>query len=208
MKVLIYGHSQAQPTGMGDDMVKALGKLKVGVKRVGIQGKNDGQLLKLLPDRVGDISGYDKVLLYGYGNDSTKEQTQKLVQYLGPQRTILIIPPINLDRVVEGTTPEARLERQKQRVVELKALLGIPVYGIWGYKKDFKSDIIHMRPGSQAGAALVPYLLAELGLQTPPPDVQEGSALGSVLLVAGAALVGFMLARRNRARPPLARMRD
>jgi hypothetical protein len=42
MKVLIYGHSQSQPTGMGDDMVKALGKAKVSVKRLGLQGRNDG----------------------------------------------------------------------------------------------------------------------------------------------------------------------
>jgi LPXTG-motif cell wall-anchored protein len=173
VNVLIYGHSQAQPTGMGDDMVKALGKAKVKVKRLGLQGRNDGGLLKEI-DKLGDISGYDKVLLYGYGNDSTREQTQKLLAHLGPQRTILIVPPINLDRPNVGE-PGPRIEAQKKRVRELSELLKIPVFGIWGGAKDFKSDKIHMRSGSGAGKPLVQRLLAELGL---PYDAAVAAMLG------------------------------
>lgn len=191
MKVLIYGHSQSQPTGMGDDMVKALGKAKVSVKRVGIHSMNDGQLLKLIPERVGDISGYDRILLYGHGNNSTREQTQKLVAHLGPQRTILIVPPINLDRPNVGE-PGPRLEMQKKRVKELSELIGIPVFGIWGGAKDFKSDKIHMRSGSEAGKPLVQRLLAELGL---PHDAAVAAMLTKDQVAGsrgGVVVAGFM----------------
>jgi|688.fasta_scaffold128657_2 hypothetical protein len=220
MKVLIYGHSQSQPTGMGDDMVKALGKAKVSVKRLGLQGRNDGGLLNEI-GKLGDIGGYDKVLLYGYGNDSKREQTQKLLAHLGPQRTILIVPPINLDRPNVGE-PGPRIEAQKKRVKELSELLGIPVFGIWGGAKDFKSDKIHMRSGSEAGKPLVQRLLAELGLPYDPAVAAKlekeqvsgsrgGSALplpasatpasaagGIALLLLGAGALAFAIYRRRK----------
>jgi hypothetical protein len=220
MKVLIYGHSQAQPTGMGDDMVKALGKAKVSVKRLGLQGRNDGGLLNEI-GKLGDIGGYDKVLLYGYGNDSKREQTQKLLAHLGPQRTILIVPPINLDRPNVGE-PGPRIEAQKKRVTELSELLGIPVFGIWGGAKDFKSDKIHMRSGSEAGKPLVQRLLAELGLPYDPAvaaklekeqvsgsrggsalplpaSATPASAAGSVvLLLLGAGALAFAIYRKQK----------
>jgi hypothetical protein len=220
MKVLIYGHSQAQPTGMGDDMVKALGKAKVSVKRLGLQGRNDGGLLNEI-GKLGDIGGYDKVLLYGYGNDSKREQTQKLLAHLGPQRTILIVPPINLDRPNVGE-PGPRIEAQKKRVKELSELLGIPVFGIWGGAKDFKSDKIHMRSGSEAGKPLVQRLLAELGLPYDPAvaaklekeqvsgsrggsalplpaSATPASAAGSVvLLLLGAGALAFAIYRKQK----------
>ena len=191
---LVYGHSQAQPSGMGDDMVAALKKRKVKVKRVGLQGRNDGGLLREYDKQgLGDPSQYDAVFLYGYGNDSTREQTKKLVAFLGPERTVLIIPPINLDRVVKGMTTEERLERQKQRVRELPEELGIPVYGIWGYAKDFKSDDVHMLPGSQVSKDLVEQILS---------DLESGRQGVSPLLIVGgmvaAAAVLALAARKRR----------
>jgi hypothetical protein len=205
---------------MGDDMVKALGKAKVSVKRLGLQGRNDGGLLNEI-GKLGDIGGYDKVLLYGYGNDSKREQTQKLLAHLGPQRTILIVPPINLDRPNVGE-PGPRIEAQKKRVKELSELLGIPVFGIWGGAKDFKSDKIHMRSGSEAGKPLVQRLLAELGLPYDPAvaaklekeqvsgsrggsalplpaSATPASATGSVvLLLLGAGALAFAIYRKQK----------
>jgi hypothetical protein len=205
---------------MGDDMVKALGKAKVSVKRLGLQGRNDGGLLNEI-GKLGDIGGYDKVLLYGYGNDSKREQTQKLLAHLGPQRTILIVPPINLDRPNVGE-PGPRIEAQKKRVKELSELLGIPVFGIWGGAKDFKSDKIHMRSGSEAGKPLVQRLLAELGLPYDPAvaaklekeqvsgsrggsalplpaSATPASAAGSVvLLLLGAGALAFAIYRKQK----------
>jgi hypothetical protein len=205
---------------MGDDMVKALGKAKVSVKRLGLQGRNDGGLLNEI-GKLGDIGGYDKVLLYGYGNDSKREQTQKLLAHLGPQRTILIVPPINLDRPNVGE-PGPRIEAQKKRVKELSELLGIPVFGIWGGAKDFKSDKIHMRSGSEAGKPLVQRLLAELGLPYDPAVAAKlekeqvsgsrgGSALplpasatpasaagGIALLLLGAGALAFAIYRKQK----------
>lgn len=190
LKVLIYGHSQAQPTGLADDMVKALGKLKVKVTRVGIAGKNDGQLLSLLDNRVGDISGYDRILLYGYGNSSTRPQTHKLLTHLGKSRTVLVIPPINLDREGVGP-PEPRLEAQKRRLRELPEEFGVPVFGIWGYRKDFRQDQIHMRPGTAPGKVLVEDLLVAIGLK-------QRAGLPPFVVAAVAAVLAFGAWRLSR----------
>lgn len=44
-KALVFGHSQAQPTGMGDDLVHALALRGWQVSRTGLQGRNDRRLL-------------------------------------------------------------------------------------------------------------------------------------------------------------------
>jgi hypothetical protein len=104
----------------------------------------------------------------------------------------------------------------------LSELLGIPVFGIWGGAKDFKSDKIHMRSGSEAGKPLVQRLLAELGLPYDPAvaaklekeqvsgsrggsalplpaSATPASAAGSVvLLLLGAGALAFAIYRKQK----------
>lgn len=189
--VLVYGHSQAQPSGMGDDMVAALKAKGVKFKRVGLQGRNDGGLLQEYADQgLGDPAQYDTIFLYGHGNNSTEAQTQKLVAFLGPERTVLVLPPVNVDRVVPDATAEQRLAKQKQRLDTFPGLLGVPVYGIWGNAQDFKNDEVHMRPGTKVGKGLVARMLQD----------REGGSIAPGLLVGGLVALAVVLALATRRR--------
>ena len=161
MNALVYGHSQAQPTGMGDDMVAALKKRKIKVTRLGLQGRSDKALIKE-SGKLGDVSGFDLVFLYCGGNNSTREDTLKLVEHFGPKRVVAILPPINLDRDV-GTPNEQRIANQQSYQATVQTLA--PTYRLEGGRAaDFKKDQIHLRSGTAAGKALVEKILTDLGV--------------------------------------------
>lgn len=161
MKVLIYGHSQAQPTGMGDDMMAALKKRKIKATRLGLQGRSDKALLKE-SDKLGDVRGFDLVILYCGGNNSTREDTLKLVEHFGPKRTVAVLPPINLDRIVDIPN-EQRIAKQKDYQATVQKL--VPTYRLEnGRAGDFKKDQIHLRSGTAIGKALAEKILTDLGV--------------------------------------------
>lgn len=205
MKALIYGHSQAQPTGMGDDMVNALKKRKVEVKRLGLQGRNDKQLLKE-SDKLGDVSGFDLVFLYCGGNDSDRADTLKLVEHFGPKRVVAILPPINLDRVVDIPN-EQRIAKQQNYQAAVQKLA--PTYRLEGGRAaDFKKDKIHLRSGTAVGKALVEKILTDLGVGVSGGSTPAGSPAGVspaglptpglALVAAGAAALLLVLWFRSR----------
>lgn len=204
MKVLIYGHSQAQPTGMGDDLVAALKKAKVEVKRLGLQGRNDKQLVEQ-SGQLGDTSGFDRVVLYCAGNNSKLNDTLGLIKHFGEQRVIVVMPPLNVDRVVAGKTLEQRREEWANYRNALSMV--VPVVQLEGTKADFKKDEIHLKSGTAAGKAfaqnLVEYILGAAPAAPPvqpaaPPAATAGggSTLLTVLGVVGLAGIAYWVLRR------------
>lgn len=212
MKAVVYGHSQAQPTGMGDDMVAGLKKRGYSVNRVGLQGKNDKGLLDNI-DVLGDISDADRVFLYAGGNSDkpTVNDLRALIQALGPDRTTVILPPVNLDR------PTSAVVKQQAKNASNKAGIQdlVPVYTVAGHAADFKADSIHMRAGTAISKQLVNTILdapapqgSDLGdatdstgdaadTDTAPTDESDYTLLWLVVAVVGGALLAKKLAGRK-----------
>lgn len=183
---LIYGHSQAQPTGMGDDLLAALMSKNVAVKRVGLQGRGDAALLAEAPGALGDVSGYDKVFLFAGGNSmvQTAADLRKLVEYFGPKRTVVILSPVNLDRDAASVSSlQARNEGNRKGIEDL-----VPVYSVEAHKGSFKDDGIHMRAGSPESVAVAKKVLDDLG----------GTKAMSWIVIGGLALAGVLLALSRR----------
>lgn len=201
MKVLIYGHSQSQPTGMGDDLVAALKKLKVQNKRLGLQGRSDKALLAEV-GKLGNVSGFDRVVLYCGGNNSTIPDTIKLINHFGAQRVTAVLPPMNVDRTVPNMTLEQRREHAAAYREAIKPL--VPVFQIEGHAADFKKDEIHLRSGTAIGKDLAQKLLENLGLpanaaSTPEPaPAASGSNIGLIVGIGAAAVLAFALWRARR----------
>lgn len=183
---LIYGHSQAEPTGMGDDLVAALKAAGVQVSRVGRHGKNDKQLLALAPD-LGDVSVYDRVFLFCGGNSDKPQwqNTRKLIQYFGASRVIAILPPINTSRNADIVA--AARERRRANTEGIADL--VRVYAIDAGGDEFKGDEVHMRPGTPTSKALAARLVAEM---------EGGSSTPWVLAVGlGSAIAWWWIRRRS-----------
>ncbi len=163
-KALVYGHSQAQPTGMGDDLVKALHLRGWQVSRTGLQGRNDRRLLAEA-SALGDIAGHDLVFLYAGGNSDrpSVRSLRALVQHFGPHRTIVILPPINVDGPPElVVTLRTRNRGNREGIADL-----VKVYDLEAPGAAFKPDGRHMRAGTPAGAALVAQILRDIAIETP-----------------------------------------
>jgi hypothetical protein len=190
VKVLIYGHSQAQPTGMGDDLVAALKKAKVEVKRLGLQGRNDKQLVEQ-SGQLGDTSGFDRVVLYCAGNNSKLNDTLGLIQHFGEKRVIVVMPPLNVDRVVAGKTLDQRREEWANYRNALSMV--VPVVQLEGTKADFKKDEIHLKAGTAAGKAfaqtLSEYILGSAPASPPAAATAGGS---SNVLLGGLGIIGLV----------------
>jgi hypothetical protein len=188
MKVAIYGHSQAQPTGMGDDLIAELKKRKITTHRVGLQGRSDAGLMKEI-DKLGDVSDCDKIVLYCGGNDSKIPDTIKLIQHFGSKRVIAVLPPINLDRLSAGNTNEQKLEKSKNYQAALRGM--VQVFQITnGKSSDFKKDEIHLRSGTVIGKNIAVKIA----------DAVEGKfSISSIqIAIASVAIIGFLLFMRNR----------
>lgn len=197
MKVAIYGHSQAQPTGLADDLVYALKKRGHKVLRLGLAGKSDKVLLERV-DELGDWQDADRIVLYGHstGNGSTKQQTVALLTHLGLDRTILVLPPLNLSR--GAGQPKADLpETNAQRIADHDkkvAYFGqyVPTFYMVGYDQDFHKDRIHARPGTPPGKGLLATLMVALELEKPPSSpVRPAGSLLLPLALLGAAVWWF-----------------
>lgn len=209
---LIYGHSQAEPWGMGDAMVDALKARGVKVTRIAKRGRNDKGLLKEVGS-VGDPAKYERVFLYAGGNSDVPmlDSLRALINHLGPSKTVLILSPLNVDRDPERVaTLRKRNEGNRDGVKDL-----VPVYIVEAGNASFSGDKIHMKAKAPENLALVQKILADLdGVPSQPEaPIQPaqgaggGMPLGTILLVAGAALAGILLARRKGPRPK-ARKRD
>lgn len=189
-RALVYGHSQAQPTGMGDDMVKALKARGVKVDRLGLQGRNDAKLLAE-SDQLGDLSGYDRVFLYAGGNNDkpSPDDLRKLVEHFGASRTTVILSPVNTDG--QGSrSPEVRRPISVANRAGVQDL--VTAYEIEAPGSSFKPDGIHLRAGSPEGKALVERILTDLGAGGAP----AGAGGSSTLLLVLAAVLGLYLLRR------------
>ena len=183
---LIYGHSQAQPTGMGDDLLAALAGKNVVVKRVGLQGRGDADLLAEAPGALGDVSDYDRVFLFAGGNSmvQTAADLRKLVEYFGPKRTVVILSPVNLDRDASTVASlQSRNEGNRKGIEDL-----VPVYSVQAHKDSFKADGIHMRAGSPESVALAKQVIEDL----------SSSKSMSLLVVGGLVLAAALLALSRR----------
>jgi len=191
VKVAIYGHSQAQPTGMGDTLKKALQDRGHTVIRLGLAGKSDRTLLQRV-DELGPWQDADRIVLYGYSNGSEKSDTIALLQHLGLHRTRLVLPPINLDR--ETGTPNAQRKQNMQNQADFFSKY-VPTYWVAGHRADFHGDQIHMRAGSVAGKKLVARMLVDMGID--PPAVKRGGTGGSLLGVAVVVAVAVWITRRG-----------
>jgi hypothetical protein len=176
---------------MGDDLVAALQARGYTVDRLGLQGRNDAQLLDQ-SDQLDDLSRYDRVFLYAGGNSDLPSvpDLRALIDHFGASRTVVILPPVNVDR------PPAKVAAQRAKnaanaagIIDL-----VPVYGIELPGSNFKSDSIHLRPGTPAGRDYVAGILATT------LDGASGSwvgwAVGGLALGLGAA----WLSRRTRKR--------
>lgn len=194
MKVLIYGHSQAEPTGMGDDMVNALKKRKIEVKRVGRHSYNDKMLLDEVAKNVGDISGYDKVYLYAAGNNSKESDTKNLINYFiagtGGDKVVFILPPLNSDREVKGMTLDQRRKALADKVEKISEM--VPCYSIESTGSDFKKDEVHMRAGTDTGKKFVEKILSETLLESPTGGVVRYSRGVVAATALSSVLSGFL----------------
>lgn len=204
MKIVIYGHSQAQPTGMGDDMVSALKKRKIEVKRVGRQSYDDARLLKEVEQHLGDVAVFNKAILYGQGNSSKDEDTIKLVNYfqnkIGKDNVVFIMPPINRDR--DGAAPIEQRRKKRSDYMEILSKT-TPVYSIEGGKSEFKKDQVHMRSGTKIGKEFAEKILDDMGIGTTGGlTIKKASFIMPAIIVGGAAgtiaLVWWLLSRRNK----------
>ena len=176
------------------------------VKRVGLQGRNDKQLLAEV-GTLGDVSDADKVYLYCGGNSSkpTVADIRKLIEYFGADRTTVILPPVNLDRdTADVVKLQAKNTSNKAGIQDL-----VPVYTVAGHAADFKPDTYHMKAGTAVGKAFVKSILD--GAPAPQPDTQtdDDSSIpdsqpeptdnsGVVMVLVAAAAVGWLLARYRR----------
>ena len=196
MKVAIYGHSQAQPTGMADDLFYALKKRKHKVLRLGLAGKSDKVLLERV-NELGDWQDSDRIVLYGHstGNGSTKQQTVALLTHLGLDRTILVLPPINLSRgkgepKADLTSTNAeRIASQEEKVAYFSNY--VPTFYMAGHDQDFHKDRVHARPGTPPGKILLDKLLVALELQKPAATTVKSGSLLLPLALLGAAVWWF-----------------
>ena len=190
MKVAIYGHSQAQPTGMGDDLIAELKRRKISVHRLGLQGRSDSGLMKEI-DKLGSVSDCDKIVLYCGGNDSKIPDTIKLIQHFGAKRVVAVLPPINLDRVVSGNTNAQRLEKSKNYQAAISGM--VPVFQITnGKAADFKKDEVHLRSGTAIGRNIAVKIA----------DAVEGKATAMIsnmqIAIASVAIIAAILFMRGR----------
>ena len=198
---LIYGHSQAEPTGMGDDMLKALKAKGVKVTRVGRHGYNDAKLLSNT-DELGDVSGYDHVFLYAGGNSDkpTPKDLRKLVQYFGGDRSTVVLSPVNLGG--EGArAPEVRRPVNAGNRAGVEDI--VKVYEVEAPASSFKRDGIHLKSGSPESKALVESILTDLSESKPsassaPPDGSSSPQAGSPALLWVLALVALVVVLRRR----------
>lgn len=184
VRALLYGHSQTG--GMGIDLSAALQARGWKVKRVVHNGADDGELLALLP-AVGDLAGFDRVWLYGGGNSDapTVASLKKLVQALGAKRTVLILPPINVDR--DPAKLAAQTAKNTGNQAGLESL--VPVVQNRANASEFSADSIHMRAGSAASKAAAQEAIAA---------ASGSSGAGWALAAIGAAALGYAVWRAGR----------
>ena len=183
---LIYGHSQSG--GMGLDLDKALRKRGWKVSRTTRVGWNDGKLLANLDDVEAEAAAASRVYLYGGGNSDkpSVKQLRELVQALGPSKTVLILPPVNLDRDADDVA--AQRAKNKGNADGLADL--VPVFQLEAAGSNFWPDKIHMRPGSPTSLAAAEQLVQPL----------EPSAGGAAPFLVAAVLgvAALLVVRRAR----------
>lgn len=191
MKIAVYGNSQAEPTGMGDDLVAELKKRKVEVKRIGLHGRDDAALLEEAKS-IGDPADYDKIVLYCGGNNSKVPQTIKLIQYFGADKCIAVLPPINIDKVPIRVLPGGTAAYS----AEIKKL--VPVFHITeGHADDFKSDGVHLKPKTEVSQDMAKKI-ADLALGKQAS--KSNTAIYITVSAIAIAVMGFVLWRSSRNR--------
>lgn len=163
MNVLLYGNSQSG--GMGVAVEKALKKAGHTVKRVTRNGADDGDLLAYLT-KLPDPAQFDRTVLYAGGNSSKPDPTKidKLVSYFGTGRTVVVLPPINLDH----PDPVWRENRRATATANAAGLKSTSkVFLVEAPGKSFQTDHVHMlstAPEAQAMALnIVNAMPSELG---------------------------------------------
>ena len=185
---LVYGHSQAEPWGMGDAMVDALKARGVKVTRIAKRGRNDKGLLKEVAS-VGDPAKYDRVFLYAGGNSDVPmlDSLRALITHLGPAKTVVILSPLNVDRDPERVaTLRKRNEGNREGVKDLA-----PVYTVEAGNPSFSGDRIHMKAKAPENLALVAKILSDLDSGSTGGG---GEGISPLLIVGGLAVLAAVLA--------------
>lgn len=176
-KALIYGHSQSGGTGL--DLEKALRMKGFKVTRVTRVGWSDKKLLDNVADVAADAAAAQVIALYGGGNSDkpTVEPLRKLIEALGAQKVLLVLPPVNLDR----DDAQAHLAKNEANADGVKDL--VPIYRLQGGASDFWPDGIHMKPGVKPSVALAKQIV---------DDIRERGALPVWPWVVGSAVLAAL----------------
>lgn len=157
---LLYGHSQTG--GIGLALKRALESKGYKVKLIIKNGANDSRLLSEVGE-AGDPQQYSKVFIFAGGNYPKVPRVPEIssmIQHFGPQKTTLILPPINIDEEVAKNIV-SRNESNRSGIINKFGGV-VKVYIPAGTTKDFSPDGIHMKANSAASANLSSKIVSEL----------------------------------------------
>jgi len=180
-QALIFGHSQSG--GMGLDLEAALKARGWAVKRSTIVGANDAKLVSLVPEVADYAASADRVFLYGGGNSESPsvDDLRALVVALGAGKTVLVLPPVNVDDPNRAEMVRAKNAGNAAALHEL-----VPVYAVEGPSSSFQADKIHMRPGCPESVGLASKIVQELDRKLTPtwlPWAVGGAAVLVLVLI-------------------------
>lgn len=184
---LLYGHSQTG--GMGIDQEKALKSAGFTTSRVVHNGKNDAALLALTSDLTEKQANADRVFLYAGGNSdaSTVPEITALIDYFGPERVTVILPPVNQGRDDDKIAAQRAKNAANVEGLALQSdTRNVRVYSIEAPYDQFSSntDHVHLAAGSQASKDFAQRVIDEM----------DGGMNGAILLVAALVFGAVWLA--------------